>query len=143
MPTAPGVSLASVASSIALDANSKVFVLASGMLTGGVSEAAAVGNHATGQFFSPLSAGFDEPLAMAIDSAGDLFAANGSSTVSGLTAATQYPAGSIVSPLGANLCQPDALAIDAAGNIFVADACSLFAGTAPAVSELLGIAARC
>jgi hypothetical protein len=78
---------------------------------------------------------------MALDSAGDVFAANGSSSVSELTAGAEYIAGSSFSPMGANLCQPDALAIDAAGNIFVANACSAVAGTAPAVSELLGIAA--
>ena len=131
---------APVASAISLDINSNVFVLTSGVLTGGVSEATAASDHATGEFFSPLNAGFDEPVAMALDSAGDVFAANGASSVSELTAADEYMTGSSFSPTGANLCQPDALAIDAAGNIFVANACSSFAGVAPAVSELLGIA---
>ena len=137
-------SVASAESSIGLDTESNVFVLTDGLLSGGVSELTAAGNHRSGQFFSPMGAGFNQPGAMALDSAGDVFAINRANIdggVSEVTARSAYTIGSLFSPRGANLCDPDALAIDAAGNIFVANTCSNLQGSAPGVSELLGLAA--
>ena len=134
---------ATAQSSIALDANSNVFVLTTGAMIGGVSELTQASEHRAGEFFSPPGAALDEPAAMALDSAGDVFAANANLGIgiSELTTASQYATGVIFVPAGANLCQPDGIAIDAAGNIFVANACSAFQGTAPAVSELIGLGA--
>ena len=133
--------VASSESSIELDANSNVFVLTSGLFSGGISELTAASTYRSGEFLSPIGAAFDEPTAMALDSAGDVFVSNFTSTISEVTAASEYTDGSFVSPGGANICGADALAIDAAGNIFIANACSNFAGSAPAVSELVGLAA--
>ena len=67
---------ATAQSSIALDANSNVFVLTTGAMIGGVSELTQASEHRAGEFFSPPGAALDEPAAMALDSAGDVFAAN-------------------------------------------------------------------
>jgi hypothetical protein len=133
--------VASAESSIGLDANSNVFVLTSGLFSGGISELTAASTYRVGEFLSPIGAGFDEPMAMALDSAGDVFVSNSTNGISELTAASDSTGGSFVAPGGANICGADALAIDAAGNIFIANACSNFAGSAPAVSELVGLAA--
>jgi hypothetical protein len=127
-------------SGIALDPDSDVLVLTSGLVDGGVSELTAIGDYRSGKFFTPAGAAFDGPMAIAVDSAGNVFAANLFSSMSELTAESALMAGSVFSP-GANLCEADALAIDAAGNIFAANTCSTLEGSAPGVSELLGVAA--
>ncbi len=136
-------SVASGGYSIGLNANSDIFVLTSGPASGGISELTAVSQYRSGQFFSPPASDLNQPAAIVLDSAGNVFAANSSGGfgMSELTAESQYATGTVFSPAGANLCQPAALAIDAAGNIFAANTCSIIGGGAPALSELLGLAA--
>ncbi len=138
-----GQSVTPAESSIGLDAGSNVFVLIGGGSSGGVSELMASA-YSSSQLFFPLSAAIQEPTAMVLDSAGNVFAANlttAGSSVSELTVASAYTTGLTFSPAGANLCSPNALAVNAAGNTFAANTCSAIGGVAPAVSELLGLAA--
>ena len=121
-------------SGIALDSAGNVFVVNNGNGSsnlGSVSELTAGSSYGTGLNFNPVGASLNQPQAIALDSADNVFVTNGGTLgVSELTAASTYLTGSSFDPASASILEPESIALDASGNVFVAN------GGAGSISEL-------
>jgi streptogramin lyase len=119
--------------SVALDSLGNLFVANCGTFctgtgdTGSVSEllAGCSVSSCTANNFAPAGAAFNDPIALVLNSAGDVWAANNdpnaptSASVSELTAASNYATGINFTPANANFNGPYGVALDNAGNVWV------------------------
>ncbi len=98
---------------------------------GSISELTASSNYVTGANFAPSGAEFSDPLDIAVDASGDVWAAdeNNISTtstnfiggVSELTSSSNYTTGLGFDPSGAAIALPDILALDNANNAWLSN----------------------
>jgi hypothetical protein len=116
---------------IAVDGSGNVFVANNGNLAidlGSISELTASSGYTSGLNFTPAGAAFSHPVALALDSSGNVFVSNNGSqdsqtgpinpgSVSELTAASDYGSGNNFT--SADFNGPGALALDSSGNVFV------------------------
>jgi serine/threonine protein kinase, bacterial len=92
-----------------------------------VSELTAASSYATGANFAAAAAAFKNPISIALDGSGNVFAANtdgGSGnfgSVSELTAGSSYATGLDFAPASAAFNNPISIALDGSGNLFVAN----------------------
>src|SRR5260370_386478 len=132
---------------LALDASGNVFVANFNGFNGGnigtVSELKASTAFTAGSNFTAAGAAFNQPQALALDTAGNVWVANcgtrcsgsgNSGSVSELTASSSYGTGANFAAAGASFNSPIGIALDTSSNVWVAN----FAGTSNtgSVSEL-------
>ena len=132
---------------LALDASGNVFVANFNGFNGGnigtVSELKASSAFTAGSNFTAAGAAFNQPQALALDTAGNIWVADcgtrcsgsgNSGSVSELTASSSYGTGANFAAAGASFNSPIGIALDTSSNVWVAN----FAGTSNtgSVSEL-------
>jgi hypothetical protein len=93
-----------------------------------VSELTAISAYTTGSKFAPAGATFNQPQALALDAAGNVWVANCGTTCSGsgnsgsvseLTAISSYATGANFAAVGAQFDAPIGIVLDGSSNLFV------------------------
>jgi hypothetical protein len=132
---------------LALDASGNVFVINFNGFNGGnigtVSELTASSAFTAGSNFTAAGAAFNQPQALALDTAGNVWVANCGTTCSGsgntgsvseLTASSSYGTGANFAAAGASFNSPIGIALDTSSNVWVAN--NSGASNTGSVSEL-------
>ena len=128
---APAGALFNGPNALALDASGNVFVInfngASGGNIGSVSRITASSGYTTGSNFSPSGAAFNQPQALALDTAGNVWVSNCGSSCSGsgntgsvseLTASSSYSSGNNFAAAAASFDNPIGIALDTSTNVW-------------------------